>query len=237
MIVPAVFVIAGAAAALAGCWAGAGGTQHTTDDSRRERMVDEQIRRRGIVNERVLDAMRRVPRHEFVPDDQKPRAHDDSPLPIGYGQTISQPYIVAYMTDVLDPQPEHRVLEIGTGSGYQAAVLGELARDVYSIEIVEPLAAQARDTLERLGYRNVHTRVGDGYAGWPEAAPFDRIMLTAAPPALPQALVDQLAVGGILIAPVGPTHGRQVITVVRRNADGVTSEETIDVMFVPMVRE
>ncbi len=215
----------------------AGGRQGTASERVRDRMVDEQIRRREVVDARVLDAMRRVPRHEFVPEDQQARAYDDSPLPIGYGQTISQPYIVAYMTEVLEPRPEHRVLEIGTGSGYQAAVLAELVREVYSIEIVDALAARARETLERLGYRNVHTRAGDGYAGWPEAAPFDRIILTAAPPALPQALVDQLAVGGILIAPVGPTDGRQVITVVRRNADGVTREDTIDVRFVPMVRE
>lgn len=212
-------------------------TQDADVGRQRERMVESQIRRRGVVDDRVLAAMRRVPRHEFVPDAQKPNAYDDTPLPIGHGQTISQPYIVAYMTEALELAPGHRVLEIGTGSGYQAAVLAELVREVYTIEIVDALAASARATFLRLGYRNIHARAGDGYAGWPDVAPFDRIILTAAPPALPQALVDQLAVGGILIAPVGPTDGRQVLTVVRRTDAGVTREDTLDVRFVPMVRE
>jgi protein-L-isoaspartate(D-aspartate) O-methyltransferase len=217
--------------------AGGGPEQEADVERRRERMVETQVRRRGIVNERVLAAMRRVPRHEFVPDAQKPFACDDRPLPVGHGQTISQPYIVAYMTDALEVEPTDRVLEIGTGSGYQAAVLAELVHEVFTIEIVDELAATARETLARLGYHNIHTRTGDGYAGWPEEAPFDRIILTAAPPNLPQALVDQLAVGGILIAPVGPTDGRQVITIVRRTDAGVVREETLDVRFVPMVRE
>lgn len=206
-------------------------------DVLRARMIDEQLRGRGIREPRVLDAMARVPRHEFVPDESRDRAYADGPLPIGYGQTISQPYIVAYMTEQLDPQPGNRVLEIGTGSGYQAAVLAELVAEVFSIELVDELASRARETLARLGYNNVHVRAGDGYQGWPEAAPFDRIILTAAPPALPQALVDQLAVGGILVAPVGPMLGAQTITIIRRTVEGVTTEETIPVQFVPMLRE
>jgi protein-L-isoaspartate(D-aspartate) O-methyltransferase len=199
-------------------------------------MVEEQIQRRGVTNERVLDAMRRVPRHEFVPDPFRAGAYQDHPLPIGHDQTISQPYIVAYMTELVDPQPTDRVLEIGTGSGYQSAVIAELAAEVYSIEIVDALAARARDTLTRLGYRNVQVRSGDGYGGWPEAAPFNKVIVTAAPPGLPQALVDQLAVGGTLVVPVGTQGSGQMMTVVRKTAEGVTSTQTIPVRFVPMVK-
>lgn len=199
-------------------------------------MVEEQIQRRGVTNERVLDAMRRVPRHAFVPDPFGAAAYQDQPLPIGHDQTISQPYIVAYMTELVDPQPTDRVLEIGTGSGYQSAVMAELAAEVYSIEIVDALAARARDTLTRLGYRNVHVRSGDGYDGWPEAAPFNKVIVTAAPPGLPQALVDQLAVGGTLVVPVGSQGSGQMMTVVRKTAEGVTSTQTIPVRFVPMVK-
>jgi protein-L-isoaspartate(D-aspartate) O-methyltransferase len=199
-------------------------------------MVEEQIQRRGVTNERVLDAMRRVPRHEFVPDPFRAAAYQDHPLPIGHDQTISQPYIVAYMTELVDPQPTDRVLEIGTGSGYQSAVIAELAAEVYSIEIVDALAARARDTLTRLGYRNVQVRSGDGYGGWPEAAPFNKVIVTAAPPGLPQALVDQLAVGGTLVVPVGTQGSGQMMTVVRKTAEGVTSTQTIPVRFVPMVK-
>ena len=152
--------------------------------------------------------MRRVPRHEFVPADQQRAAYDDHALPIGYGQTISQPYIVGFMTEALMLTDSDVVLEIGTGSGYQAAILGELAREVYSIELVPALAERATRTLERLGYRNVHVRAGDGYQGWPEHAPFSRIIVTAAPEEIPQALVEQLAVGGRMILPVGPDRGR-----------------------------
>lgn len=201
----------------------------------RQRMVETQLRARGISHEPTLAAMGRVPRHRFVPASAAGDAYDDSPLPIGHGQTISQPYVVAYMTEALAPEPTHRVLEIGTGSGYQAAVLAELVAEVFTIEIVPELAATARQALSDLGYTNVHTRTGDGYQGWPEAAPFDRIILTAAPPTLPQALVDQLAVGGILVAPVG--SGWQTMTIVRKTEDGITRRETIPVRFVPMVKK
>ena len=195
-------------------------------------MVDEQLAGRDIRDPRVLDAMRKVPRHEFVPEAMRPGAYDDTPLPIGYNQTISQPYIVAYMTEALDLQPTHTVLEIGTGSGYQAAVLGELAREVYTIEIVEPLAASARETLKRLGYTNVHVRAGNGYLGWPEQAPFDRVMVTAAPDQVPPALVEQLKVGGLMAIPVGV--GDQELRILRRTETGLETLRTLPVRFVPM---
>jgi protein-L-isoaspartate(D-aspartate) O-methyltransferase len=203
---------------------------------KRRVMIEEQIRQRGVTNPRVLDAMSRVPRERFVPGEIAPRAYADSPLPIGHGQTISQPYIVAYMSEVLDVQPSHRVLEIGTGSGYQAAVLAELAREVYSIEIVSALATSAAATLAALGYTNVHVRDGDGYAGWPEQGPFDRIMITAAPDQIPQPLLDQLASGGRLVAPVGTQQETQWITVVDRTAKGLVEKRTIPVQFVPFTR-
>jgi protein-L-isoaspartate(D-aspartate) O-methyltransferase len=196
-------------------------------------MVDSQIRARGVTDERVLTALRKVPRHLFVPEPHRIRAYDDTPLPIGFDQTISQPYIVAYMSEVLEPKATDRVLEIGTGSGYQAAVLGELAGEVYTIEIVEPLAAQARETLAGLGYTNIQVRQGNGYLGWPEAAPFDKIIVTAAPDEVPPLLVEQLAVGGVLVVPVG--RGEQVMTIVRKTERGVTTTETLPVRFVPMV--
>ncbi len=205
-----------------------------SDEALRRRMVAMQIEGRGITNEAVLEAMRKVPRHLFVPEAVRAGAYEDTPLPIGYDQTISQPYIVAYMSEALGVRPGLRVLEIGTGSGYQAAVLAEMGCEVFSIEIVPELAARARATLEDLGYEDVQVRYGDGYLGWPDEAPFDRVIVTAAPPSMPQALVDQLAVGGLLIAPVG---GRlmQTMTIVRKTAAGVVSEETIPVRFVPMV--
>jgi protein-L-isoaspartate(D-aspartate) O-methyltransferase len=206
-----------------------------TFEEQRARMVERQILSRGVADSRVLDAMRKVPRQLFVPDAERANAYADSPLPIGHGQTISQPYIVGYMTEAIEPKSTDRVLEIGTGSGYQAAVLAELVRDVYTIEIVEPLAASAKATLESLAYRNVHVRHGNGYRGWPEAAPFDKIIVTAAPDEMPQALIDQLAVDGILIAPVG--RGYQTITIVRKTATGVLAKETIPVRFVPMVEK
>ena len=198
-------------------------------------MVEQQIRARGVRDERVLQAMRKVPRHEFVPASQVANAYQDSPLPIGYRQTISQPFIVAYMTDQLDVTPQSKVLEIGTGSGYQAAVLAEVAKEVYTIEIIPELAKSAQETLARLGYDNVHVRAGDGYRGWPEAAPFDRIMVTAAPDHVPQPLVDQLAVGGRMIIPVGDY--RQQIRIITRTPRGVVEQNTIDVIFVPMTGE
>jgi protein-L-isoaspartate(D-aspartate) O-methyltransferase len=179
--------------------------------------------------------MRKVPRHEFVPAEQTANAYDDNPLPIGLGQTISQPYIVAYMTEQLQVTPQSKVLEIGTGSGYQAAVLGELAKEVYSIEIVAELARRSKETLDRLGYKNVHVKAGDGYRGWPEHAPFDRIIVTAAPDHVPQPLVDQLAVGGRLIIPVGDYY--QQMLILTKTPRGVVEEKTIDVVFVPMTGE
>ena len=202
---------------------------------RRMNMVDNQIRARGIRDPRVLEVMRKVPRHEFVPADQAANAYDDNPLPIGLGQTISQPYIVAYMTEQLQVTPQSKVLEIGTGSGYQAAVLGELAKEVYTIEIVADLARRSKETLDRLGYKNIHVRAGDGYRGWPEQAPFDRIIVTAAPDHVPQPLVDQLAVGGRLIIPVGDYY--QQMLILTKTPRGVVEEKTIDVVFVPMTGE
>jgi protein-L-isoaspartate(D-aspartate) O-methyltransferase len=199
----------------------------------RAQMVDTQMRARDIRSQRVLNAMARVPRHLFVPAALQRHAYEDRPLQIGRGQTISQPYIVAYMTDALDLQPAHKVLEIGTGSGYQAAVLAELATHVYSIEIVQELAERARTTLQHAGYRNVTVRTGNGYLGWPDLAPFDRIIVTAAPPEIPSALVEQLAVGGIMVVPVGTSYQEMVI--ITKTPSGVTEKRTIPVQFVPMV--
>jgi protein-L-isoaspartate(D-aspartate) O-methyltransferase len=199
---------------------------------RRVRMVDEQLRGRDIHSPRVLEAMRAVPRHLFVPEAMRERAYDDSPLPIGLGQTISQPYIVAFMTQALDVQAGHRVLEIGTGSGYQAAVLAELTNEVYSIEVLPELADRARATLAELGYRQVRLRTGNGYLGWPEHAPYDRIIVTAAPPEIPPALVEQLKVGGLMAIPVGTAD--QDLRILRRTASGLELLQTLPVRFVPM---
>ncbi|MGH9310017.1 MAG: protein-L-isoaspartate(D-aspartate) O-methyltransferase [Vicinamibacterales bacterium] len=217
---------------MAACSTSMGQTSEERWTAERARMVEQQIRARGIDDAAVLDAMRRVPRHLFVPEDERGAAYDDSPLSIGHGQTISQPYIVAFMTDALELGREHRVLEIGTGSGYQAAVLGELAKEVFTIEIVEPLATRARDTLKTLGYRNIHVRAGNGYAGWPEEAPFDRIMVTAAPEEVPPALVEQLKIGGLMAIPVGSFA--QTLRIMRRTPEGMTTIRTLPVRFVPM---
>ena len=200
----------------------------------RARMVDEQIRARGIREEAVLAAMTRVPRHEFVPLEWQQLSYADRPLPIGFDQTISQPYIVGYMTEAAQIEPDDKVLEIGTGSGYQAAILAELAREVYTIELIPELAARARSALRKLGYTNVHTRTGDGYAGWKEQAPFDAILVTAAPDHVPPALVEQLAVNARMIIPVG--RGEQEMRVITKTARGVIEESTIAVRFVPLVR-
>jgi len=200
----------------------------------RERMVAEQIESRGVRNPDVLRAMRATPRHLFVPMDVRPMAYEDYPIPIGYGATISQPYIVALMTELLAPTKKHRVLEIGTGSGYQAAILGQLAAEIYSVEIVPELARSAARTLRELGYSNITVRQGDGYKGWPERAPFDGIMLTAAPPELPEALIAQLARGGRLVAPIGST-GIQELVVIEKKADGTIGRVSAGlVSFVPM---
>ena len=195
-------------------------------------MVAKQLARRDITDERVLAAMRKVPRHEFVPADLREGAYRDHPLPIGYGQTISQPYIVAYMTQAIKPKPEYKVLEIGTGSGYQAAVLAEVVGEVYSIEIVEALGKRAAATLEKLGYDNVQVKVGDGYAGWDEHGPYDAIMLTAAPPEVPKPLFDQLKQGGFLVAPIG-VHSQDLV-LYTRTADGIAKTDLFSVRFVPM---
>jgi protein-L-isoaspartate(D-aspartate) O-methyltransferase len=201
-------------------------------DAQRRRMVDEQLRARDIDNARVLDAMRQVPRHLFVPEPRRAWAYNDSPLPIGLEQTISQPYIVAFMTQALELEPGHRVLEIGTGSGYQAAVLSLLAKDVYTIEILPALADRARKILTDLGYRNIQVRTGNGYLGWPEYAPYDRIMVTAAPDEVPAALVQQLKMGGLMAIPVGTTS--QELRILRRTATGTETLRTLPVRFVPM---
>jgi protein-L-isoaspartate(D-aspartate) O-methyltransferase len=207
------------------------------DGLRRARavMVADQIAARGIADRQVLAAMRAVPRHCFVPPDLTTVAYDDRPLPIGFGQTISQPYIVAYMTQALQLAPAHRVLEIGTGSGYQAAVLAQIVKEVHTIEIVPELADRSRALLRELGYKNIHVVTGDGYAGLPEHAPFDRIIVTAAPDHVPKPLVEQLAVGGRMIIPVGE-RWRQQLMVLTKAAKGVTSESTLDVLFVPLTR-
>jgi protein-L-isoaspartate(D-aspartate) O-methyltransferase len=197
-------------------------------------MVDEQLAARDIRDRRVLDAMRLVPRHLFVPESERARAYADEPLPIGFDQTISQPYIVAFMSQELAIQPDHRVLEIGTGSGYHAAVVGQLARAVFTIEIVAPLADRARETLTRLDYRNIQVRTGNGYLGWPEHAPYDRIVVTAAPPAVPPALVEQLAIGGLMAIPVGTVN--QELRILRRTKTGLETLRTLPVRFVPMVK-
>ena len=204
-------------------------------DAERRRMVDEQLRARDIRSERVLDTMLRVPRHLFVPESQRTEAYSDSPLPIGHDQTISQPYIVAFMTQALDVAPGHRVLEVGTGSGYQAAILGALAKDVYSIEIVAPLAERARETLSALGYRNIQVRTGNGYLGWPEHAPYDRIMVTAAPDEVPTALLQQLKLGGLIVVPVGTVT--QELRILRRTVTGTETLGTLPVRFVPMTNK
>ncbi len=199
-------------------------------------MVRDQLVARGLRDPRILAAMGRVPRHAFVPEAQRSLAYEDTPLPIGYGQTISQPFIVALMTLAVDPRPGDRVLEIGTGSGYQAAVLSGLVAEVYSVEIVEPLARRAEADLRRLGYANVRVRAGDGHLGWPEAAPFDAILVTCAPDQVPRPLVDQLKVGGRMIIPVGPAWGAQDLILLRRTPAGLERQSILPVRFVPMVK-
>ncbi len=202
----------------------------------RERMVKEQLVPRDIHDERVLTAMGKVPREEFVPEDSRASSYADSPLPIGHDQTISQPFIVAYMTEQLHPQPTDRVLEIGTGSGYQAAVLSELVKEVYTIEIIEPLAQSASARLARLGYKNAHVKIGDGYKGWPEVAPFDAIIVTCAPDKVPQPLTDQLKDGGRMIIPVGVAADQQLYLLKKENSE-LEQRAILPVRFVPMAGE
>ena len=211
-------------------------SKHQDDDARfaalRKSMVAEQIKARGITDPRVLEAMEKVPRHKFLPSHLWDEAYDDGPLPIGYGQTISQPYVVAYMTEQLQLTGTEKVLEIGTGSGYQTAILAELAKEVYSIEIVPELGHRAARILKELGYTNVHVRIGDGYRGWPEEAPFDAILLAAAPDHIPQPLLDQLKEGGRMILPVGEFY--QDLVLIRKTEEGIIKESKIPVRFVPM---
>jgi len=198
-------------------------------------MVAEQLASpgRGITNARVLTAMGKVPRHEFVPGRLRSEAYQDWPLPIGHGQTISQPYIVAFMTEQLEPRPNDRVLEIGTGSGYQAAVLAELVAQVYTIEIIDDLAKRAAADLKRLAYTNVQVRAGDGYKGWPEAAPFDAIIVTCAPERVPQPLIEQLKDGGRMIIPVGPAWDQELVRL-RKRGGKLERQTVLPVRFVPM---
>lgn len=201
----------------------------------RQEMVED-IRARGVKDAAVLAAVGSVPRHLFIPEGERSNAYEDRPLPIGYGQTISQPYIVALMTSLLGLRPNSRVLEVGTGSGYQAAVLARLADQVYSVEILKPLGERARRTLAELGYKNVRVRVGDGYKGWPDAAPFDAIIVTAAPPSIPEPLLKQLKTGGKLVIPVGKTY-QDLIVMTKRRDGGFDRESVLPVRFVPMTGE
>jgi protein-L-isoaspartate(D-aspartate) O-methyltransferase len=202
----------------------------------RQRMVERQLVTRGINDQRVLAAMAKVPREEFVTPDSRAASYEDGPLPIGYAQTISQPYMVAFMTEQLRLKPSDRVLEVGTGSGYQAAILAELVSEIYSIEIVEPLAKNAEATLQRLGYKNVHLKVGDGYKGWPETAPFDAIIVTCAPDKVPQPLVDQLKDDGRMVIPVGDRFAQQLYLLEKKNGQ-LKQSATLPVRFVPMTGE
>jgi protein-L-isoaspartate(D-aspartate) O-methyltransferase len=202
----------------------------------REQMVNEQISARGISDKRVLNAMMKVPRQLFVPEPYTGRAYEDMPLPIGLDQTISQPYIVAFMTETLMLKESDRVLEIGTGSGYQAAILAEICDSVYTIDIFEELTARATKTLDKLGYRNIKVKHGDGYLGWPEHAPFNAIIVTCAPSLVPQPLKDQLAEGGRMIIPVGESGVQELILLVRKNGH-IVEKSVLPVRFVPMIDE
>ena len=204
----------------------------------RRLLVERHIAGEGITDPATLEAMRRVPRHEFVPQEQRRLAYRNQPLAIGHGQTISQPYIVAYMTEALDLQASDRVLEIGAGSGYQAAVLAEIVDQVYTVKIIEPLAMSATERLRRLGYDNVTVRQGDGYYGWPEHAPFDAIIVTAAAGHIPRPLLEQLKPGGRLVIPIGPVYAVQSLVLARRDDDGeVRTQQLLPVRFVPMTGE
>lgn len=203
----------------------------------REKMVSKQIKSRGIRQQEVLDAMGKVPRHQFVPEKYRQSAYQDGPLPIGYGQTISQPYIVAYMTEKIEPDASFKVLEIGTGSGYQAAVLAEIVDQVYTIEIVEELESAAAERLKDLRYENIHVKAGDGFFGWKEHAPFDAIVVTAAADYIPPPLIDQLKEGGKMIIPVGSPFQVQMLKLVEKKKEKVVTKNLLPVKFVPFTRK
>ena len=223
-----------AAIAASGC--GQNASSVSDFAAQRQQMVQRQLMTRGINDARVLAAMAKVPREEFVAPESRSASYEDGPLPIGYGQTISQPYIVAFMTDQLRPKQSDRVLEVGTGSGYQAAILAELVSEVYSVEIVEPLAKSAEAILQRLGYKNVRLKIGDGYQGWPEKGPFDAIIVTCAPDKVPQTLVDQLKDDGRMVIPVGDRFAQQLYLLEKKNGQ-LKQSATLPVRFVPMTRE
>jgi len=204
-----------------------------TFDAKRQEMISHQIKNRGITDGKVLEAMEKVRRHLFVPDALRGMAYEDRPLPIGYDQTISQPYIVAYMTQAAQPRPDDRVLEIGTGSGYQAAILAEIVKEVYTIEIIKPLADSASSRLLDMGYQNVKVKWGDGYEGWVEYAPFDTIIVTAAPSEIPENLIDQLKIGGRMVIPIGTFF--QELYLITRTESGFDKKPILPVRFVPMV--
>lgn len=199
-------------------------------------MIEEQIIARGIKDKRVIQAMRKVPRHVFIPETNRSRAYDDSPVPIGQGQTISQPYIVACMTELLHLSPDDTVLEIGTGSGYQAAILAEIAKEVYTIEIIPELGKRAENALQELHYENIKVKIGDGYHGWPEYAPFDAIIVTAAPAYVPEPLIDQLKMDGRLVVPVG-VYPYQELKQIVKTPEGIEEHDITSVLFVPMTGE
>ncbi|SDZ56725.1 MULTISPECIES: protein-L-isoaspartate(D-aspartate) O-methyltransferase [Rhodonellum] len=205
--------------------------------SKREQMVKTQIVARGISNREVIEAMLKVERHKLVPENMRANAYSDSPLPIGGGQTISQPYIVAYMTDILRPKPGMTVLEVGTGSGYQAAVLAEIVKEVYTIEIVAQLGLRAEKALKAMGYDNIHVKIGDGYQGWPEKGPFDAIIVTAAAQKIPPPLIAQLNEGGRMIIPVGPSGGAQQLMLVEKSKGKTKITKMLPVRFVPFTRD
>jgi len=222
--------------AIAGVGCGQRPTAAADFGTERQQMVQQQLMARGIKDERLLAAMAKLPREEFVPLELRSDSYEAGPLPIGHDQTISQPYIVAFMTEQLRLKPSDRVLEIGTGSGYQAAILAELVNEIYSIEIVEPLAKNAEATLQRLGYKNVNIKIGDGYKGWPDAAPFDAIIVTCAPEKVPQPLVDQLKEGGRMVIPVGERFAQELYLLEKKNGQ-LKESVTLPVRFVPMARE
>ncbi|MGE5602063.1 MAG: protein-L-isoaspartate(D-aspartate) O-methyltransferase [Nitrososphaerales archaeon] len=219
---------------LAGCRSPGGASEDSAYTAAREKMVTEQIAGRGVKDTSVLDAMRRIPRHRFVPDEYQSASYEDHPLPIGYGQTISQPYIVGLMSEAVGVKPDQKVLEIGTGSGYQAAVLAEMGADVYTVEIIPELAKQASDRLAKMGYKGIHVENRDGYYGWEEHGPYDAILVTAAPDHMPQPLASQLKEGGRLVVPIGPQGAIQTLWLFEKKGGELQATNLGDVSFVPL---